>query len=142
MKNWFEVKASFTKIDDDGRERKISESYLFDAVSFSDAEVRITEQLRQIIKGEFVVDKISKSRICEVFPCESGEYWWKAKINIATFDEKAGREKRTSNYFLVAADDLWEASIRLQEGLSYILIPYQVVGNSVSPIIEVYPYLG
>jgi hypothetical protein len=142
MKNWFEVKASFTKIDDDGRERKISESYLFDAVSFSDAEVRITEQLRQIIKGEFVVDKISKSRICEVFPYESGEYWWKAKINIVTFDEKAGREKRTSNYFLVAADDLWEASIRLQEGLSYILIPYQVVGNSVSPIIEVYPYLG
>lgn len=142
MQNYFEVKASFVKIDDDGRERKVSESYLFDAVSFTDAEARITKQLAEIIRGEFVVDKINKSRITEVFPNESGEYWWKAKINIVTIDEKAGKEKMTSNYFLVAADDLKQALERLEEGLSYILVPHEVTGLALSPIIEVYPYVA
>jgi len=140
MQNYFEVKASFVKVDDEGKERKVSESYLFDAVSFTDAEARITKQLAEIIRGEFVVDKISKSRIIEVFPHENGEYWWKAKINIVTIDEKAGKEKKISNYFLIAADDLKQATQRLEEGLSYVLVPYQVVGIAVSNIVEVYGY--
>ena len=140
MQTWFECKVIYVKIDDDGREVKASESYLIDAVTFTDAEARMIEQLRTMIRGEFVIDKISKSRIVEIFPHVDGEYWWKGKISIVTIDEKAGKEKVINNFFLVSANDLKQALLRLEEGLSYILVPYQVTSLALSPIVDVFPY--
>lgn len=142
MQTWFECKVIYVKIDDDGREVKVSESYLLDAVSFTDTEARIIEQLRTMIRGEFVIDKISKSRIVEIFPHEDGEFWWKGKISIVTIDEKAGKEKVINSFFLVAADDIKQALQRLEEGLSYILVPYQITALTLSAIVDVFPYFG
>ena len=140
MQTWFEVKVKYVKVDQDGRERKVSEVYLIDAVSFTDAEARTIEQMQQIIRGEFHIDNIKKSNIVEIFPHDSGEYWYKAKITLVTIDEKAGKEKKVNNYFLVAADDFKEAFLRLEEGLSYILVPYQTTAMSLSTIVDVFPY--
>ena len=140
MQTWFECKVIYVKIDDDGREVKVSESYLLDAVTFTDAEARMLEQLRTMIRGEFVIDKISKSRIVEIFPHADGEFWWKGKISIVTIDEKAGKEKVINNFFLVAADDLEQALKRLKEGLSYVLVPYQITSLVLSSIVDVFPY--
>jgi len=52
MQNWYEVKARYVKVDNDGRERKTTETYLIDAVSFTDAEARAIEVLKQHIRGE------------------------------------------------------------------------------------------
>ncbi|MDD4191124.1 MAG: DUF4494 domain-containing protein [Mangrovibacterium sp.] len=140
MQTWFEVKVKYVKVDPDGRERKVSESYLVDAVSFTDAETRIIQQMQQLIRGEFQVDNIKKSNIIEIFPAEQGEFWYKARIAIVTIDEKAGKEKKVNNYFLVAADDFKEAFRRLEEGLSYILVPYQTTAMSLSNLEDVFPY--
>ena len=140
MQTWFECKAIYVKIDDDGRERKVSESYLFDAVSYTDAEARVTEQLATMVRGEFVVGSIRKSNIIEIFPHENGEWWWKVKIGIVTIDEKAGKEKMINNYFLVAADDIKSALQRTEEALSYILVPYQTTAITRSNIFDVFPY--
>lgn len=142
MQTWFEVKVKYVKVDQDGREKKVSESYLVDAVSFTDAEARIIEQMQQIIRGEFHIDNIKKSNIVEIFPAESGEFWYKARIAIVTIDEKAGKEKKVNNYFLVAADDFKEALQRLEEGLSYILVPYNTTSMALSPIVDVFPYFS
>lgn len=140
MQSWFECFVKFVKIDDDGRERKVSESYLFDAVSYGDSEARVAKEIAQFVRGEFVIDKIVKSRIVEIFAHENGEWWYKAKISIVTIDEKAGKEKRVNNYFLIAADDIKQALQRLEEGLSYVLIPYKVDSIAVSNIVDVFPY--
>lgn len=140
MQTWFECKVKYVKVDDDGRERKVSENYLVDAVSFTDAETRIIQQLQTMVRGEFTVDNIKKSNIVEIFPNEEGEWWYKAKISIVTIDENAGREKKIANYFLVAADDIKQALQRLEEGLSYILVPYQATSLAVSNIVDVFPY--
>ncbi len=140
MQTWFEVKVKYVKVDQDGRERKVGESYLVDAVSFTDAEARIIQQMQQIIRGEFHIDNIKKSNIVEIFPAESGEYWYRARIAIVTIDEKAGKEKKVNNNFLVAADDFKEAFQRLEEGLSYILVPFQTTSMSLSNIVDVFPY--
>ncbi len=140
MQTWFEVKVKYVKVDQDGRERKVGESYLVDAVSFTDAEARIIQQMQQIIRGEFHIDNIKKSNVIEIFPAESGEFWYKARIAIVTIDEKAGKEKKVNNYFLVAADDFKEAFQRLEEGLSYILVPYHTTAMSLSNIVDVFPY--
>ena len=140
MQTWFECKVKYVKVDDDGRERKVSEVYLVDAVSFTDAETRIIKQLETMVRGEFMVDNLKKSNIVEIFPHESGEWWYKARIGIVTIDEKAGKEKKINNYFLVAADDLKQALQRLEEGLSYILVPYQTTSLAICNIVDVFPY--
>lgn len=142
MQTWFEVKAKYVKIDDEGRERKVSETYLVDGVSCTDAEARLTAELQTMIRGEFTIGKVVTSNIVEIFPHEYGEWWWKAKISIVTIDEHSGKEKKINNYFLVAANDLKQALQRLKEGLSYILVPYQVTSISISPIVDVFPYFG
>jgi hypothetical protein len=142
MQTWFECKVKYVKIDDDGRERKVSEVYLVDAVTFTDAETRIIQQLQTMVRGEFTVDNIKKSNIVEIFPHEDGEWWYRAKISIVTIDENAGKEKKINNYFLVAADDIKQALQRLEEGLSYILVPYQTTSLAVSTIVDVFPYFG
>ena len=142
MQTWFEVKVKYEKVDQDGRERKVSESYLVDAVSFTDAEARITEQIQQMVRGEYNIDNIRKSNIIEIFPADSGEFWYKAKISLVTIDEKAGKEKKINNFFLIAADDLKEALSRLEEGLSYMVVPYYVTGLNLSNIVDVFPYSG
>ncbi len=140
MQTWFECKVKYVKVDDDGRERKVSEVYLVDAVTFTDAETRIIQQMQTMVRGEFIVDNIKKSNIVEIFPHENGEWWFKAKIGIVTIDENAGKEKKINNYFLVAADDIKEALHRLEEGLSYVLVPYQTTSLAVSTIVDVFPY--
>ena len=140
MQTWFECKVKYVKIDDDGRERKVNEVYLVDAVTFTDAETRIIQQMQTMVRGEFMVDNIKKSNIVEIFPHENGEWWFKAKIGIITIDENAGKEKKINNYFLVAADDIKQALQRLEEGLSYVLVPYQTTSLAVSTIVDVFPY--
>jgi hypothetical protein len=140
MQTWFEVKVKYVKVDDDGREKKVSEVYLLDAVTFTDAETRIIKQLETMVRGEFIVDNIKKSNIVEIFPNETGEWWYKAKIGIVTIDEEKGKEKKINNYFLIAADDIKEALQRLEEGLSYILVPYQTTSLAICNIVDVFPY--
>jgi hypothetical protein len=115
---------------------------LVDAVTFTDAETRIIKQLQTMVRGEFIVDNIKKSNIVEIFPHEDGEWWYKAKIAIVTIDENAGKEKKINNYFLVAADDIKQALQRLEDGLSYILVPYQTTSLAVCNIVDVFPYFG
>jgi hypothetical protein len=140
MQTWFECKVKYVKVDDDGRERKVNEVYLVDAVTFTDAETRIIQQIQTMVRGEFVVDNIKKSNIIEIFPHEDGEWWYKAKISIVTIDENAGKEKKINNYFLVAADDIKQALQRLEEGLSYVLVPYQATSIAICNIVDVFPY--
>lgn len=120
----------------------VTETYLVDAVSYTDAEARITELAQSFIRGEFAVKKISQSNVTEIFPADFGEWWYKAKIGIVTIDEKAGREKKVANYFLVAADNIHDALKRLEDGLSYILVPSTVESISLTTVFDVFPYFA
>jgi hypothetical protein len=140
MQIWFECKVQYIKVDDGGRERKVSENYLLDAVSFTDAEARMIRAMRILVKGDFSVTDIKKSKIGEVFPFKSGEWWFKATINLVTIDEEAGREKKLRTYYLIEADDIEQALQRLDESLRYLVIPYIVTSLAVSTITDVIPY--
>ena len=141
MQTWFECKVKYNKVSESGREQIVTENFLFDAVSFTDAETRIIRKMQEMVKGgEFAVSDIKKSRIAEVFPYDNGEWWFKATINLVTVDEEAGREKKKRSYYLVMADDIKEAMERLDESLSYLVIPYVISAIAVSTIVDVFPY--
>ena len=140
MQTWFECKVKYTKVTESGKEQTVTENFLLDAVSFTDAETRMIRQMEQMVKGEFNVTDIKKSRIGEVFPYDSGEWWFKATINLITVDEEAGKEKKMRTYYLIMADDIKQALERLEESLSYLVIPYVVSAMAVSTIVDVFPY--
>ena len=136
MQTWFECKVKYNKVDENGRERLVNESYLLDAVSFTDAEARIIRQLQAMVRGEFTVTDIKKSKISEVFPFENGEWWYRATINLVTVDEEAGKEKKLRTFYLIMADDIQEALARLEESLSFLVVPYVVTSINVSNIVD------
>ncbi|MGM0619861.1 MAG: DUF4494 domain-containing protein [Bacteroidota bacterium] len=140
MQTWFECKVKYTKVTESGKEQTVTENFLLDAISFTDAETRITKQMQEMVKGEFSVTDIKKSRIGEVFPYDIGEWWFKATINLVTIDEEAGKEKKLRTYYLIMADDIKQALERLDESLSYLVIPYVVSALAVSTIVDVFPY--
>jgi hypothetical protein len=142
MQTWFESKVKYVKVSGSGNEQLVTENFLLDAVSYTDAETRIISQMQQTVKGgEFQIVDIKKSRIAEVFQFESGEWWYKATINLVTVDEEAGKEKKLRAYYLVMADDIKEALERLDESLSFLVIPYVVSAIAVSTIVDVFPYV-
>lgn len=141
VQTWFECKIKYQKMDNDGRERVVSENFLLDAVSFTDAEARITAAMQTIVRGEFTVADIKKSKIAEVFPYETGEWWYRTTINLTTIDEEAGKEKKLRTFYLVQADDIQDALTRLEESLSFLIVPYVVSAIAVSTIADVFPYI-
>lgn len=141
MNNWFECKIKYNRIDEvSGKEKKVSEAYLFDAVSFTEAESRIHKEMEEMLSGEFIITNISKSNIGELFPNENGDRWFKAKVAFIDVDEGSGKEKKSNQYILVQENNLKDAITFLEECLSEVIIPYEISAISESPILDVFPY--
>ncbi|MFV0289414.1 MAG: DUF4494 domain-containing protein [Mangrovibacterium sp.] len=141
---WFEVKLKYEKEIEaqDGRVKKVSEVYLIDAVSFTEAEKRMLIEVDKMGQGKnFIIDNIKKSNINEVIPADSAGYWYKIRITVSMITEDdGGKKKSSSQYFLVAGDDFKEAFIRLEKELEYMVVPYSITSMVVSPILDVFPY--
>ncbi len=138
--NWFECKVKYVKIDENGKEKKVTEPYLVDAVSFTEAEARIHTELEKMIHSDFIVTNISKSNISELFPNENGDRWFKAKTTFVTVDEESGKEKKSNNYMLVEANNVKDAYEYLTEGLSDMIVPFEIPSVTESPIMDVFPF--
>ena len=142
MSAWFECKVKYHKTDNSGKERKVTEPYLVEAVSFTDAEKRIHEKIIQYVSGEFEVTNISIARFSEIHPNENGDRWFKCKVSFITLDEERGLEKKTNTFILVEANTLLEAYEHLEEGLRGIVSDYSIPSIAESPILDIFPYEG
>lgn len=142
MQNWYEVKVKYLKTGQDGFEKKVTDLYLLDAVSYTDAETRIYEIMKELTRSEFLIMNIKKSNITEVIAAQDGEWWYKAKISLVSIDEEKGKEVKISNYLLVAGNDIEDAQKQLKEGLSHMLISYEVVSVTLSKVVDVFPYVS
>lgn len=140
--NYFEVKVKYVAVGDDGKEKKVSELYLIDGMSFTEVETRIVEKLREMIHGDFNIEAIKKSNITELVESNDGndDKWFKAKVAIIDADGISGKEKRSNQYFLVAASDVDRALENLQKSLSTYVVPFEIVQVGDSNIIDVFPY--
>jgi len=141
MNTWFECTAKYSKMGEDGREKKVSETYLLDAVSFTEAETRIYKELVSMVSGEFTVTRISKTKLAEIIPSESGDRWYKAKVTFISFDEESGKEKRISQFVLVFSDNVKSAYDQVIEAMKGMMSDFEIGGITESPIVDVFPYV-
>ncbi|WP_224996132.1 DUF4494 domain-containing protein [Cesiribacter sp. SM1] len=141
MKIWFQCKIKYQKEDENGRLKNITEPYLVDAVSYTEAEARIYEELGSVIRGDFEVTSITKSKISDIFHYDDAETWYKCKVTYIAADDNSGKEKKVTNQMLVSAMDLRQACERLLESLQGLLVTYDVVEIQQSPLVEIFPYI-
>lgn len=140
MHNWFLCKVSYAGVMENGMQKKVTVPYLVDALSFTEAEARIVEEVRPSIIGEFTVSDIKRARLSELFFNESGGQYYSIKIYFVTFDEKSGAEKRTSAAMLAQASSLKEAVNVLEEGMKGTMADYVIVSVSETMIMDVFSY--
>ena len=142
MHTWFECKIRYEKVMENGMQKKVTEPYLVDALSFTEAESRIIEEMTPFISGEFAVKGVKLAGYSELFPSdeESADCWFKCKLVYITLDEKSGAEKKTTTNVLVEATDLRDAVKKLDAGMAGTMADYQIASVSETPIMDVYPY--
>lgn len=139
---WFECKIRYEKVMEDGLQKKVTEQYVVDALSFSEAEARIIEEMSQYISGEFTVKDIKKAPYKEVFfsDGETDDKWYKSKVQFITLDEKTEKEKRTNVFYLVQAGTLEGARKNIDQVMGGTMIDYVITSVSETAIMDVFEY--
>ena len=142
MNKWFECKVKYVKTMENGLEKPVTETYLVDALSFTEAEKRFLEEIRPFMSGEFEVTSIKPVKFADVFFCdlESADKWFKCKLVYITVDEKSGAEKKSASLTLVQAADLREAIKYLDEQMKGTIGDYTIAAVTETSIMDVYPY--
>ena len=142
MHTWFECKIRYEKTMENGMNKKVTEPYLVDALSFTEAEARIIEEMTPFISGEFTVSDIKRANYSELFVSdeEAADRWFKCRLFFITLDEKSGAEKKTASFVLVQAADLRDAVRKLDEGMKDTMADYQIGAVTETTIVDVYPY--
>ena len=139
MHNWFECKATYEKMLENGMQKKVTEPYLVDALSFTEAEARTIEELQPYITGDFTVAAVRRAKISELFFNEKGDRFFKFKVFFITLDEKSGAEKRTAATMLAQACTLKEAISVLEEGMKNRMADYSIASVSETMIMDIFP---
>lgn len=139
MANWFECKVRYDKMLETGQQKKVNEPYLVDALSFTEAEARIIEEISPFISGEFSVSAVKRTRIAEIFFDETGDRWYNVKYNIITIDEKTAVEKKTSVLTLVQASEFQKAVDNFMENMKGTMADFEIASVTETPIMDVYP---
>lgn len=139
MALWFECKVRFDKTMENGLVKKVTEPYLVDALSFTEAEARITEEVTPYISGEFSVSAVKKCKVSEIFRDETGDKWYQVKVGFIAIDERSGAEKRTVSLIMVQASDFHNAVENFLDGMKGTMADFEIVSIAETQILDVFP---
>lgn len=138
MASWFECKAQFDKMMENGSLKKVTEPYLVDALSFTEAESRIIDELTPFVSGGLEIKAVKKTRIGEIFWDDSADKWYLVKVAFITIDEKTAAEKKQISQILVAGSDFKGAYDNFMEGMKGTMADFDIVSITETQIMDVY----
>ncbi|MDD4821416.1 MAG: DUF4494 domain-containing protein [Bacteroidales bacterium] len=140
MHNWFETKITYEKEIEGGMMKKVTEPYLVDALSFTEAEARIIKEMTPFMSGEFTVANIKRANYTEVFEDETGDRWYKAKVVFISIDEKSGAEKKSASNMLIQALNIHQAIENLDKGMKGTMADYEIASITETMLMDIFPY--
>lgn len=138
MANYIETRIRYDKMRDNGVVKKTTESYLVDALSFTEAEARIIEEQTPFISGDFTVSAVKKSKTAEIYRDDSGDKWYRCKVMFITIDEKSGAEKRSASIIMVQATDFRNALENLLDCMKGTMSDFEIAEIAETKIMDVY----
>ncbi len=138
--SWFEAKIQYEKTMEDGSLKKVIEQYVVEALSFTEAEARIIEEMSHYISGEFEVKDLKKAQYKEIFFSEdaTADRWYKVKLEFITIDEKTEKEKRSRVMYLVHARSIRKAMSDVDTVMSGTMFDYEACAIDETKILDVY----
>lgn len=139
MAQWIEVKVRYDKMTESGKTVKVTDPYLVDAVSCTEAEARVVEEISSFV-NDFNVLNVGKTKISEIFWDETGDRFYKVKVNFITIDEKSGVEKRKASFILVQASTFTDALANFNKGMKGTMADYEIEAIAETKIVDVYRY--
>lgn len=142
MNKWYTAKVKYTKEFQDGTLKRVTEPYLVNSISFTDAEARIYKEVGEFIRGEFLVKSITETDFADIFQYDDTDIWYKAKVSYVSEDADSGKEKRINNNFLVSAQNGRDAYDRIEESLKGIMVTYEIPVISKTQIVEIFPFVA
>lgn len=139
MAQWIEVKVRYEKMTESGKAVKVTDPYLVDALSCTEAEARVIEEITPFC-NDFNVLSVGKTKISEIFWEATGDKFYKVKVNFITIDEKTATEKRSASYIMVQASTFENALHNFNEGMKGTMADYQIETITETKIVDVYRY--
>ena len=141
-KDWFECKVRYDKTLETGLLKKVTESYLVDALSFTEAEERFLQEIEPMMSGEYSVSDIKRAKISELFESidTTDDKCYKAKVAYIAYDEKKGVEKRTNQIMLIQAKDLRVAVQNLDKGMQGTMGDWDIISIAETPIMDIFKF--
>ena len=140
MNSWMECKVKYTKQMENGALKRVTEPYLMAAYTFTDAEARIYEELGSVIRGEFHVMAITRKEIHDIFAYDDADVWYAVKVKYDNYDADSDKSRKITQNFLVTANSVKEATERIKESLSTLMVDYEITSVVKSPIVEIFPF--
>ena len=137
---WFECIVAFDKTQDDGTSKRVTETYTVDALTFTEAESTIIEEMKSYISGEFNIKNINPALYRELFFSDSDkdDRWFRMKLAFITFDEKTQKEKQTNVIYLVQAQNADMANFHVKEIMAQSMMDYRIVASIETKILDVF----
>lgn len=137
---WFETKVRYDETLDDGRDKKVTEVFVVDALSFTEAEAKITEELSAYTSGETFIKAITRAPYSEVlFSDDSNDdKWYRVKLAFITLDERTDKEKKTLVTYLFQAVNIDKARSYIKEFMNSSMSDYDVASISETQIIDIF----
>ena len=136
--NWFECKVRYDKMVEQGIVKKVTESFLVDALPFTEAVARIIEEQTPFISGEFSVSAVKRTKISEIFRDDRADKWYLAKVAFITIDEKTAAEKRAISQILVAGSSFDGAYDNFKDGMKGVMGDFDLVSLTETALLDVY----
>ncbi len=138
MTNYFECRVSYDKTLESGAIKQVTESYLVEAMSFTEAEARITQQMQPYMSGDFTVSAVNRRKYEDVLLDPQCDRLYHVKIVFITIDEKTAAEKRKPSYMLVQSVDIDHALRKVEFCMASCVTDYDIVSVSESRILDVF----
>ena len=141
MQDWYECKVTYEKEMSNGSSKKVTESYLIDAVNYTEAEARFTQCVIAEIASAFTIADIKKQKFAEVIAgdiSESGNRWYKCKVMYVVLNDKTGEEKRQPSLLLIQAKDFNAVVGRIAQHCADSVNDWEIYSVTESSILGVY----
>ena len=140
--SWYETCVKYQKMQEDGTEKVVTERYVVDALSFTEAENTIIDEMSACVSGEMTVSNLGKAKYNEIFfsDVNDDDKWYKTKLQFIVINDKSDREKRSNVVYLVQAKSIDRALRYIDEVMGNTMIDYDTVGINETKIHDVFEH--
>ena len=140
VSKFYEVKIQYQEMQEEGKEKKVTEQYVVEALSFTEAESRITEEMTPYIDGDFDVVSEKIAPYNEIFLSDNhtDDKWFVSKVAFITIDEKTEKEKKQTFRYLVQAETSEKAMDYTKEMFSHGMSDYRIDAVQDTPTLDVF----